>query len=334
MGLREALWLAAHRRLLVGTGLLREALGKPVDRTAAREFELMREDNLRAHPVYQAGHFWAQINRDFRTLIWAGALENLRDEYFNRRFSDPGPTSFQIYAALMNIYYNRLRETAPAVVDALEDPDLHRSSSVVSLSGKAVSLDLLQSAEEIAAVQEALRLAQLPSPEIIVEIGAGYGRLAYACRIFDLPEALVCAQTWLSRASEQTVIPYSQAREVPRLDRAVLGGRPGIWLLGPQHIERVADDSADLFVNTYSLAEMPGAAVDNYYRELSRIVRGVFYSKQRQEEVNHSDATVNEVGSYPELPGAELLFRRNAMLYAGITEEAYSLRRAALARAG
>jgi hypothetical protein len=54
--------------------------------------ELYRDlcaDNARASQLYRAGAFWAEINADFSDSIYAGALRNLRNQYFNRRFAGP-----------------------------------------------------------------------------------------------------------------------------------------------------------------------------------------------------------------------------------------------------
>ena len=71
----------------------------------------MRDDNHAAPPLYQAGDFWQAINRDDADLIHAGALRNVRNEYFNRRFAGhtSGPLcafrhALALLPAFVNIY--------------------------------------------------------------------------------------------------------------------------------------------------------------------------------------------------------------------------------------
>ena len=196
-----------------------------------------------------------------------------------------------------------------------------------------MSLDFVQSVEEAYRIRNAWELSgREDKPRVIVELGAGYGRLAYVCRkmmpdcvyvILDLPEALTCAHYWLSRTLPGEVVPYDEARRVERFDRETLAARR-VWLLGSQDIEKIARGSVDAFVNVYSLAEMPMTAIENYFTQIERVTGGVFYSKQRTVENNAEDGQVIAESDYPVGPHWRRLYHGESSLYEGFFEAAYA----------
>ena len=331
--MRGALKAAVGRRLLRANGHLRKLIKRPPDDRALTEYGLMRKDNAAADTIYQPGKFWAEINADFTNLIWAGALNNLRNEYFNRRFSGPDPCSMQVYRSLLRIYHEHLLRIDRAFVSGMSDPQAGGIGDQTSIDGRPVSLDLLQSVEEALTIREGLKAVDhIGDPLIIVELGAGYGRLAHVCRrlwpsctyvILDLPEALICAQTWLAQVFPNEVVPYSESRSCD-LDRTTLLGKR-IWCLGAQDIERLPDKGIDVFINIYSFAEMPPTSVQNYYAHLRRITRGIFYTKQRKMETNLVEGTTTSEDSYPPLPGSRQIVRRTATLYDEMFEALYAV---------
>jgi hypothetical protein len=298
-------------------------------------YELMSKDNQEASDLYWAGKFWADINRSFSELIYAGALENVRNEYFNRRFAAPNPHDWTIYCALIWLYWKKVRELDTyEFLKNHEDPLQGGADDQVVIEGKRVSLDFLQSVEEAYSVQRAWRLAgRIGPPKVIVELGAGYGRLAYVCRklfpdctyvILDLPEGLICAASWLSRVLPGEPVPYSDARGVSTFSREKILGRR-VWLLGTHQIEKLSDCCADAFVNVYSFAEMPRRSIDNYFSSANRIVDGVFFTKQRNQEFNSQDGVVICKDDYPIPTNWTVLFLEAATLYPNFFQAGYAI---------
>lgn len=298
-------------------------------------YDLIRSDNQTAPSLYHAGLFWEEINRDFRDLIWAGALENLRDEYFNERFAGTNPLSFQNYCLAVWLYYQKVREIdEDHFLETVLEPGTGGSRSQVLVSDRPMSLDFIQSVEEAYRIREAWRAAgKSGSPRIIVELGAGYGRLAYVCRkmlpdcsyvILDLPEALMCANSWLQRSLPGEVVPYDSARHASPLTAERLRGA-AVWLLGAQRVEDLAVGSVDAFVNVYSFAEMPRASVDNYFSHIDRVTAGVLYMKQRKVERNAQDNCEIRADGYPVRAGWKLLYDRTSSAYEGVFERAYAI---------
>jgi hypothetical protein len=139
--------------------------------------------------------------------------------------------------------------------------------------------------------------------------------------MLDLPEALLCSQTWLNQVFPGDVVNYSESRDGD-LDRQMLLKRP-IWCLSPSDIERIHPDTADVFINIYSFAEMPHGSVENYYNQLQRITRRLFYTKQRKLENNISDGVAMSVDTYPRLMNSRQLWQRPTTLYEEMFEAAY-----------
>ncbi|MGB7741058.1 MAG: putative sugar O-methyltransferase [Steroidobacteraceae bacterium] len=327
---------AARRRSLLLKGGFNRMRGAATGERDVQSYRAMQADNVASPPAYQAGEFWARLNRQHANAIWGGGLENLRNEYFNRTFSGPEPESRQVYRALLHLYYKHVRLLdIDGFLEREQDPVIGGTGDQEVIFGRALSLDFLQSVEEAYRIRNAWRASGRDGdPKVILELGAGYGRLAYVCRrmmpdvtyvILDLPEALVCAQSWLSRVLTDEVVPFDVSRSATDIGRDQL--QPGsVYLFLPHKIEAIRADAVDVFVNIYSFAEMPVASISNYFSHLDRITSGIFYMKQRALEVNAFDGSRVGADTYPVPAHWRLLFRGDTTLYDGFFEAAYVTR--------
>ena len=331
-GLRSAL----RRRELLVKGRINRLLGQSASKEDVRAYESMRQENKTSGELYTAGEFWERLNRQHANAIWGGGLDSLRNEYFNRTFSGPEPESRQVYRALLFLYYKHVKQLdVDGFLDAHEDPPIGGTADQETLLGRTYSLDFLQSVEEAYRIRNSWAQAgRNGSPRVIVELGAGYGRLAHVCRrmlpdctyvILDLPEALICSQSWLSRVLEANVVPYETTRRYERLGRGFLEGGKVLLFL-PHVIESLENDAVDAFVNIYSFAEMPPKAIANYFHHLDRITNGVLYTKQRQDEINVYDGARVSEQSYPIPQHWRRLFRSVSTLYESFFEASYATR--------
>ncbi|MCI0558836.1 MAG: putative sugar O-methyltransferase [Nitrososphaera sp.] len=215
-----------------------------------------------------------------------------------------------------------------------EEPSVGGAEDQELINKHAVSLDFLQSVEETYFLKKAWAMAEQPgSPRLILDLGAGYGRLAYVCRrmipdctyvILDLPEGLACSSSWLCRTLPGEVVPYSKSRRCARLSRETLL-REKVWTLATRQIEAIEDLSIDAFVNIYSFAEMPKEAICNYFTHLDRITKGIFYTKQRMLEQNTLDGVCIGMEDYPVRRHWRLLSSNISTLYDSFFECAYSV---------
>ena len=295
----------------------------------------MKQDSRTAPPLYQAGRFWEQINNDFADLIYAGALQNLRNQYLNRRFASLDPWCRQAYRSLLWLYYQRLKAVdTERFLDTACEPSEGGVADQELIHAGAMSIDFLQAVDETYRVLAAWQMSgRSGKPRLIIELGAGYGRLAYVFRrivpdcsyvILDLPEALSCSASWLGRVLAEEAVPYSESRLMTRFTREALLSRK-LWTLAAYQIEQIDRKSADAFINVHSLAEMPKAVIDNYFAKIDSLTSGVFYSKQRSVERNAADNFVVTLDSYPVRTSWHLLFLETSSLYENCFETAYAI---------
>lgn len=327
---------AVRRRRLLLMGSLNRMRGSAARMHDVQSYRAMQADNAASPAEYQAGEFWARLNRQHANAIWGGGLENLRNEYFNRTFSGPEPESRQVYRALLHLYYKHVRQLdKDGFLERENDPAIGGTGDQEVIAGRALSLDFLQSIEEAYRIRAAWRdSGGNGDPKVITELGAGYGRLAYVCRrmmpdltyvILDLPEALVCAQSWLSRVLSDEVVPFDLTRSATDIGADQLQ-RGKVHLFLPHKIESIRPGTVDAFVNIYSFAEMPVPSIQNYFRHLDRITSGILYMKQRTLEVNAFDRSRIDETTYPIPAHWRLLFRGETTLYDGFFEAAYATR--------
>lgn len=334
MSIRKALRRELRRRALILRGRLGTWTGRDTSSPELQVYQRMRDDLLSAPALYHPGAFWDALNRSHADMIRGGGLTNLRDEYINRTFAGPDPESRQVYRAFLYLYLKQLRgEDDANFLAQHEDTRIGGSVDQELIDSRLVSFDFLQSVDEALKIRRAWTAAgHTGDPELIVELGAGFGRLAYVCRlmfpactyvILDLPEALICSASWLSRVFPDAVAPYHASRTIGRLSRATLRTRR-LWFFTPDRIERIDDGAVDVFCNIYSFAEMPKRSIENYFRQLARITNGVFYTKQRMREVNRGDNVVVARADYPIPADWHLLFEQTSPLYEDFFEAAYS----------
>jgi putative sugar O-methyltransferase len=327
---------ALRRRVLVIKGKTNRLLRRGSYKSEVAVYERMKCENDASGPLYRAGEFWARLNRQHAEAIWGGGLRNLRDEYFNRTFSGPEPESRQVYRSLLFLYYKHVKQVdSDGFLETHQDPAVGGTSDQEDFFGMSYSLDFLQSVEEAYRIRDSWTLAgRRGSPRVIVELGAGYGRLAHVCRkmmpecsylILDLPEALICAQSWLSRVLNNDVIPYEVAGNATDFARESLEAGK-VFMLLPHKIEAIRDNAVDVFVNIYSFAEMPVASIANYFQHVNRITDGILYMKQRKMEVNLLDGVSVSEATYPVPKEWKRLFRSTSTLYDKFFEAAYSTR--------
>lgn len=120
----------------------------------------------------------------------------------------------------------------------------------------------------------------------ILELGGGFGGMAYyLCRDnrnctyidLDLPENTALASFHLLKAfPEKRIVLYGEAE----INKEIIENND-ILMLPCFAVEEIPDLSADLFFNSYSLAEMEPSAISNYLVQMKRITKRFFY------HVNH-----------------------------------------------
>jgi SAM-dependent methyltransferase len=150
-----------------------------------------------------------------------------------------------VHYALTTLYHER--HAPQGLMDRLEEDGLF-GAYTYDVDGRLVSRDLLDSVAELTFLEESLGLSSLPNPTIL-DIGAGYGRLAHrAASAFDLTYLCTDAVP-LSTFLCEFYLRFRQAKgvEVIPLDEVAtaLEGR-----------------RVDVAVNVHSFSECPSSAVE------------------------------------------------------------------------
>lgn len=322
-------------------------------------------DALRsAPPVFQPSRFWEALNaRHLRLLAGPDGLggfkRTLNTSYFQfglpaflgalpillwewLRHPDPAVLSARIedaegprprlLAVATAVYANAVRHRAHGdLLDRIVEPALG-APIVVRFGGRAVTEDLCHSVEEYASA-----IGGLPAslqPQRVMEIGAGYGRLAYAFisarpdlqyHVVDIPPALYVSQRYLTSVLPDAAAfrfrPFRAYAEV-----AAEMARAKIVFLEPQQLELLPKDHIDLVLTVSTLHEMRPDQVDRYLELIDRLCRGAFYSKQWRRFYNDVDGVTATRDAHPVPSGWRLIFERRPLVPRSFFEALYLCR--------
>ena len=206
---------------------------------------------------------------DLSDEAWAGVGWTRRDRWL------------YVFATRLLWEYAGRHDTLDAL--SLAEPDLG-APLPVRWRDRLISQDLANTALEMTAIARALDGTQ---PRSIVEVGAGYGRAAYALlnvfpdatyTIVDIEPALSISKWYLGR-----LFPQRQLR-----------------FLRPDEAYTLPDGGADLVVSVSSLHEMTTAQVAHYLELFDDIADGGrVYLKQWQRWANPDDGITLDFSEYP-----------------------------------
>jgi putative sugar O-methyltransferase len=217
------------------------------------------------------------------------------------------------------------------LLDRLEEPALGHPVSV-DYADRRISEDLCNSVLELTSITDALPDRRVP-PGGIVELGSGYGRLAWVFLeafpetrylLVDIPPALAIAEEYLSALLPGRRIfrfrhfdRYDDVRE--ELERADVG------FLTPNQLDLVSPLGAGLFINVSSLHEMRPDQVSHYVSEVATHCSGYFYTKQWLRSINRPDGVVIRREDYPIPSGWTPVFDRRHPVQTRFFEALYRL---------
>lgn len=156
---------------------------------------------------------------------------------------------------------------------------------------------------------------------VVAEIGAGYGGTAYYLLRgqdpllyinFDLPETLVLCAYYLRRTLPQRrILLYEEGLRLTPQHLAEYD----VLLLPNWMLPQLPDDSVDLFLNTFSLSEVPPPALKEYIGQIERVCRGYFlHNNMDRAGVVNLGYERTPASRYPVSPGRfKLLYKRYDM---------------------
>jgi putative sugar O-methyltransferase len=168
---------------------------------------------------------------------------------------------------------------------ALREPADGNPAAIHDQSGALISQDLASSILEISSMG-----ASLAPGSVVLELGAGYGRDAYALLatqpsikyvIVDIPPALWVAETYLRRQfPNRRIFRYREFANFEEIESEFR--ESDIAFILSTQIAKLPDGLADLAINISSLHEMRPEQIAFYFSQFDRLLKdgGVFYFKQ------------------------------------------------------
>jgi SAM-dependent methyltransferase len=233
------------------------------------------------------------------------------------------PVPLALYAsAVLRLRHGDVLATIPE--PAVGDP------VVIRFGDLRLTEDLCHSVEERASILEGLAGRPLRS---VLELGAGYGRLAYVLlragpgtryTIVDIPPALYVSQRYLT-----DVLPDRKVfRFRPFADHAAVAeemAAADLVFLEPQQLELLPDRSFDLGATVSTLHEMRPDQISHYIQQLDRLCDAV-YTKQWRRFHNQRDGVVITASDYPIPERWRPVFHRSPMFPRTFFESLYLVR--------
>jgi putative sugar O-methyltransferase len=214
-------------------------------------------------------------------------------------------------------------------LDMLEEPTLG-DPILVRHGRRSITQDLANSALELDAIEEALT-HPVTAGETFVELGAGYGRLAWMALastpglryiVVDIPPALAIAEEYLT-----SQFPDRRAFRFRHFERyeAILGelDQSELAFLTPNQLEAIPPLHADAFINISSFHEMRPDQVANFLGQVGRHTDGIFYTKQWREWTNDVDGVTMRQEDYPIPASWHRIYERGHPVQTEFFEAAY-----------
>lgn len=362
------LGLIALRFALAALGVVRRA-PLPEARTllesgAPPELTAMVTALSQAPEIYRPSRFWESLNRQHVDLVLDESGFNdfkrtVNTSYFQfgaaafvrslpillaSWFRNPDPAVFGAtvtdrrgwragaFAIVLALYANAVRHRPGGdLLDRLEEPGIGNPITV-RYRGRTITEDLCHSVEEFASITSGL------PPDLrvrrAVEIGAGYGRLAYVFasarpevqyHVVDIPPALYISQRYLTSVLPQVPVfrfqPFDDYEQV-----SAEMARARLVFLEPQQLEKLPDDYADLMLTVSTLHEMRADQILHYLRVVDRLCGGAFYSKQWRRFYNDLDDVTPAKETYQIPRRWRVLFERSALAPRSFFEALYACR--------
>jgi putative sugar O-methyltransferase len=188
-----------------------------------------------------------------------------------------------LYVFAVRLLWQYARRHDELDVLSLSEPSLG-SPLPVRWEGRLISQDLANSALEASAIARALAGTK---PSSIMEVGAGYGRTAYAL-LARFPDATY------------TIVDIEPALSISRWYLTSLFPPARLRFLGPDEARGLGEGSVDLVVSVSSLHEMRRDQLETYLDLCDSVARGgVVYLKQWDRWTNPVDGVTLAFGEYP-----------------------------------
>ena len=257
-------------------------------------------------------------DRDWQNVRWPssgrGSADDARRSPEAITASEPGGYVWPkrdrwLYAFAVRLLWLYARRHDPMAVTKLPEPALGQPLPI-AWRGRLISQDLANSALEVAAIGRALAGR---TPKSILEVGAGYGRTAYAL-LSLFPEATY------------TIVDIEPAISISRWYLSSLFGPERLRFLGPEEARKLPKGSIDLALTISSLQEMTPAQVATYLEMFDRTAEGgAIYLKQWRKWRNPVDKVELTFDQYPIPERWALQFKERAPVQTNFAQAAWAV---------
>jgi len=193
----------------------------------------------------------------------------------------------------------------------LEEP-LEGNPPKVFRCGKLISQDLANSYLESKSIGEGM-----PRPRTIMELGAGYGRNAFAMMklmpsvkyiIVDIPPALYVAERYLTSVfPERKAFRWRQFKSFKEVKAEFECA--DMAFLTPDQLELMPGRAVDLFMTISSLQEMHPRQIGYYMKQAARLASHIYLKQWSVSRIPFDEITVTEK-DYPIPAGWKKLYWR------------------------
>ncbi|MDO8633697.1 MAG: putative sugar O-methyltransferase [archaeon] len=324
---REALSIAANRTVAVPLRLFGLSKNK-----YEGLYKLMKKDLSEANEIYSPSTLWTVLEMQFSDILTINGLEKFKDEYINRHFAAYALGNKRVYEALIWQYYQSIEaKDNLGLLKQLEEPTVGGKGNVVLVKGKRFTLDLLQSIDEFYNILENSSI-DTDEKSIFLELGAGYGRLAYIfikalpkCTyvILDLPSSLLISQYYLPKVLQKLDYSgYETTRGLTSISREGLA-KKRLWFFAALKLPFFEDNSIDTFINIYSLQEMKKRQIKQFLDLASRKTAKRIYLKEHFLEHNPINSEEITADNYVLGKGWKLSYDKISSLYLHSFERAF-----------
>jgi len=202
------------------------------------------------------------------------------------------------------------------ILTRLEEP-LLGDPVVAAYRGRRISQDLCNSVHELYAATAALPGGK-PGPGGVLELGGGYGRVAWAFLeefpqaryiLCDIPPALAIAQQYLTTVfAERRAFRFRHFDDAAEVADELAASQ--IAFLTPNQLGLLEPLGVSLFLNISSLHEMRPEQIAHYLSQVDRHTDGCFYTKQWETWHNTEDDIVIGRADYPIPAGWRTIYER------------------------
>lgn len=207
---------------------------------------------------------------------------------------------YRIYVASLYDFVRRVDEIG--ILEKLNEPR-EGKPYLIKYKNRYISQDLLNAVFEFYCASKNVNLRKKLE---IMELGAGYGRIAYVFlsvlpkvnyTIVDIPPALYISQKYLSLVFPRIkIFKYRRFKSFSEIKEEFEKAR--IRFIMADQIEKLPKNYFDLTISVSTLHEMDKKQIRNYILEVDRVSKGFFYTKQWRKSRYKGNGNIDQF-NYP-----------------------------------